>query len=224
MDPTDEQLVRLGHPGRSMQFGIAAVALLLLAAIAKPWPIDGSAAPTPSGSPVGVAAATPSPTAPAPTPTRTPSAAHSDWDSTVCASPDGWRIVADQVERGRSVRAWLMAGAVYSMVPPIRSTIPITPLVSGGLSGLGFCAPAGVSEHGKVAWSGTLWRQGAERAGPVSWQPVARLTPLPGSLGAVAEPLNESPALWPPGYYVLEARIKGQLREAWIGLTIQSGL
>ena len=117
-----------------------------------------------------------------------------------------------------------MAGAVYSMVPPIRSTIPITPLVSGGLSGLGFCAPAGVSEHGKVAWSGTLWRQGAERAGPVSWQPVARLTPLAGSLGALAEPLNESPALWPPGYYVLEARIMGRLQEAWIGLTIQSGL
>jgi len=222
LDPTDEQVARLGSPGRRVRFGIAAVVLLLVAAIAKPWPGEGSVPPvpaspgsTPSQQLVAAATATAAPS---------PASSRTDWDGAVCQSPDGWRVVADDVELGRSVRAWVVADAEYSPVPPIRSTVPVTELVSPGVRHLGFCAPVDLVEHGLITWTATLWRQGLDRSDPTGWRAVARLTPSSGWFGAPADPLDRAMVGWPPGIYFLEARFQGSITEAWLGLTIRSGV
>ncbi len=218
MDLTEEELVPLGRAGRQVPVGIAAVALLLVVAIAKPWdgqqPMSSPAPATPHIVTVATAATTP--------PARIPVPSPGDWDNTVCTSPDGWRVVADDVELGRSVRSWLVASVAYSFVPPIATSIPFTLVVSGSLNRLGFCIPQAVLEHGEIGWSGTLWRQGADAAGQIGWLRVAVLTPAPGSLGAVADRLDGSAGLWPPGTYVMEARFAGSLTEAWLGLAVKA--
>jgi uncharacterized protein YbdZ (MbtH family) len=221
VDPTDEQVIRTGHVGRRVRLGIAAAAVLVVAATAKPWallPVDPT--PTPPAELVAVATSTPTPT---PTPAPTPRPSYSDWDNTVCVSPDGWRVVADNVQLGRSVRSWVVAAAAYSFVPPISTTIPRTLLVSHGVSLLGFCVPAGTTALSKDDWSATLWRQGGDVANPTGWRAVGSVTPPPGSLGAPAAPFDRSAAGWPPGKYFLEARFQGSLTEAWLGLVIVAG-
>jgi hypothetical protein len=222
LDPTYEQVGRFGHPGRLVRFGIAVAAVMLLAAIAKPWPGEGPSGPSPTA--LSVAAPSHRNTmvaAVSATGAPTPSASRSDWDAAVCQSPDGWRVVADDVELGRSVRAWVVASAAYSFVPPLRSSIPITLVVSPGIRRLGFCAPSSIVGDGGIGWTATLWRQGSP-ASPTAWQQVASLTPSPGWFGAPADPLDQSLAGWAPGTYVLEARFQNSLTEAWLGLTIRS--
>ena len=215
MGPTGVELVRLGRTSRQMVLVVSVLALLLLVAVVKPWPGEGSPTRSASASPeefvAGVSAGA-----------AFPVASPTDPAGALCASPDGWRIVADDVELGRSVRTWLVATVEYAVVPPVRSTVPVTSLVLGGVNDLGFCLPGGVSGPGKTGWSGTLWRQGGVGADSTAWQPAARLTPSPGSLGALAEPLDGSVGTWPPGRYVLEARFVGSDSEAWLGLLIRS--
>jgi hypothetical protein len=210
--PTDIELVRLGRSSRQVALGVTAVAALLAVAVVKPWP--GPAPAANSDTPEQFVAAVTA---------NVPSAAASSADpaGSICTSPDGWRIVADDVELGRPVRTWLVASVEYSAVPPVRSTVPVTSLVSSGVSSLSFCLAPEVSQAGKTGWSGTLWRQSGDAADPAAWQPAARLTPFPGSIGALAAPLDGSATTWPPGRYVLEARFAGSPREAWLGLLIR---
>lgn len=212
MDPTDEELVRTGPIGRQLSLAIAAVAVLLVIAVVKPWPSE--VPETPAASPMGVLAASSS-IAPS------PAASEADRATTTCARSDSWRIVADDVEVGLSVRTWLTAAVEYSAVSPVRSTIPVTPLVSSTVDMLSVCVPAAVVGADTTGWSGTLWRVGGDSTDPTGWRQVARLTPLPGSLGALADPLGEALVVWPPGPYVLEARFEGSIREAWLELLIQ---
>jgi hypothetical protein len=227
VDRTDEQVIRTGHVNRRVRFGIVAAGVLMVAATAKPWawaPAD--AASTPPAEIVAYAPPTPTST-PAPTPTQTPAPtprpSYGDWDNNVCVSPDGWRVVADDVELGRSVRSWVVATAEYSFVPPLSTMIPRTLLVSHGVSLLGFCVPAGLAAASRANWSATLWRQGGDVLNPNGLLAVASLTPPPGSLGAPAAPFDHSASGWPPGRYVLETRFKGSTTEAWLGVVIQAG-
>ncbi len=216
MRPNDIDLVRVGHDGRRTAVGVAVAAVLLVVAILKPW---AGAAPvaSPSSSPLQFVAAV---TAAA----QSPSTSGGDVAAPLCESPDGWRIVADDVELGRSVRTWIVAAVEYATIPPARSTVPVTALVSTGVSSLGFCLPLDVAGAGKTAWSATLWRQAGDAADSTAWQAAAQLTPLPGAIGALATPVGGAIATWPPGRYVLETHFQGSTREAWLGLLIRPGL
>ncbi|MFI5259371.1 MAG: hypothetical protein ACHQ01_07170 [Candidatus Limnocylindrales bacterium] len=220
MDPIDEELISLGRSARPLPIGIAAVAVLLVIAVAKPWAGDATRDSEPTAPQAPMVA---TPTAAAGAPTSSPGPTPSDWDNTLCASPDGWLVVARHSELGRSVRTWLVASVVYSMVSPIRTSIPMNSLVSHAVEKLGFCAPAGASDHGRNTWNGTLWRQGGDPGEPTGWRQAARLTPSPGSLGAWADPLDRSVVGWPPGIYVMEARFSGSRQDAWLGLAIIEG-
>jgi hypothetical protein len=214
--PNDIELVPVGHSGRRTAVGVTAAALLLVVAILKPW-AGAALVASPSASPLQFVAAV---TAAAPS----PSSSGGDVAVPMCDSPDGWRIVADDVELGRSVRTWIVADVEYSTIPPVRSTVPVTALVSSGVSNLGFCLPPDVAAAGKTVWSATLWRQGGDASDSTAWQAAAQLTPLPGAIGALAAPVGGAITTWPPGRYVLEARFQGSTREAWLGLLIRTGL
>ena len=214
MSPNEVELVRLGRVGRQMRLGVAVAVLLVLVAVAKPWVGTGAGPPEASGSPrtavAGVSAGPP-----------TASAAGVETASALCESPDGWRIVADDVAFGRAIRSWLVATVEYSDVPPVRSTIPLTVVVSNAVDRLGFCLPASMADPTAVGWSATLWQFDAGAADPTLWRPAARLVPPPGSLGAIADPLDSSASGWPPGRYVLETRFAGSVNEAWLGFVIR---
>ena len=141
----------------------------------------------------------------------------------MCASPDGWRIVTDDVELGKSVRTFVVAPVEYSVVPPLRQTIPVTPVFSRNVGTLGFCAPTTIATTGPASWSGTLWRQGADAASQNDWSAVATLDPAPGALGAFASPIEGPVLFWPAGQYILEARVTSTPADVWLGLTIQAG-
>ena len=211
MGPTEVELVRLGHTGRKLTLGVTTVAVMVALAMVKPWPTGNSVSPVDSARPQQTAADTPLPVV-----------SRLDPSSSMCANPDGWRIAADDGEMGPFLRTWHGATVQYSVVPPIRSTVPLTWLISSDVRSLVFCLPADASRLGTAAWSGTLWRQGGSAADPMAWQPAARLTPAPGSLGAMADPITASAPTWPPGRYMLEARFEGSESEAWLGLLIQA--
>lgn len=214
MRQRDVELVRLSRTDGRIRLGVAAVVLLLIAAVVKPWPNRGSAGAAGTGQPfessTGVTAAAPgSPSSPAAAPG-------------LCVSPDGWRVVADDVELGRSVRTWMVADVEYSTItPPALSTIPVTTLVSSQVERLGFCLPVGGGTPGANGWSGTLWRTAGTGADPTQEQKAATLDPVPGSLGALAHPVGEAAITWAPGLYFLQADFAGSNREAWLGLLIR---
>ena len=213
VDPPYEQLVRLGRTGRQTPIGIVTVVVLLLVAIVKPWPNVGSVAATASPStPVIAAASIAEPTA---------TTFQANRASDMCTGADGWRLVVDDIELGRYVRAWLVTSVVYSVVPPLRFTIPVTSLVSSSVNGLGVCVPISSAEPFAEGWSGTLWRESSDAANAGGWDQVGRLIPAPGELGALAGPLGASAVVWSPGRYVLETRFAGSIKEAWLGLQIQ---
>ena len=123
MGQRDVELVRLSRTDGRLRLGVAAVVLLLIAAVAKPWPDRGSTGAAGTGQPLESSVGLP---AAAPGSPSSPAAA-----AGLCASPDGWRVVADDVELGRSVRTWMVADVEYSTItPPALSTIPVTTLVS----------------------------------------------------------------------------------------------
>jgi hypothetical protein len=211
VDPTDVELIPLRRFGRRIPLGIAVILLFVVVAVAKPWPNAGSPAPAASTSPPAEAVAGATAGAVSVSPA----------DQSLCANSDGWQVVTKDVELARNVQTWLVASVVYSTVRPEPSTLPVTSVVSTGLSSLGFCVPAEVSGPGKTNWSATLWLAG-DAAHPAAWQPAALLTPLPGALGALAHPRDRSAAFWPPGLYVLEAHFDGSNSDAWLGLMISN--
>jgi hypothetical protein len=211
----DEEIISLGPAGRQLPIGIATVAVLLVLAVVKPWTAARS---TESVMPAALSVA--AVTAAVPAGALSPAAGPGDWDNEVCAGTDDWLVVADDAKLGGSFRTWLEASVIYSLVPPVRTSIPVAQLVSHAVERLGFCVPTAILDNGRNSWSGTLWRQGGDSAGPMAWREVARLNPSPGSPGAWADPLDRSTAVWPPGIYVMEARFSESPRDAWLGLAI----
>jgi hypothetical protein len=195
-----------------MPLGFAAAAVLLLAAIFKPWSaFEGARAALPApGATSAVLAAS------AAGSSATPSAA-----PMLCDSPDGWRVVTDDVEFGRPVRTWFVADAVFSAVTPAQSIVPVATVLSSRVESLGFCLPTTLADVAARGWSGTLWRVGANPAAPGTWEQVGVVAPLPGSLGAEAAAPGRSVSSWPAGSYVLEARFGDLASRAWLGFVIE---
>ncbi len=214
MEPEDVELVRIGSSRRRMALVVAALLLALVLAILKPWTgtAPHSRGPDATGG-EAVVGVTSRPASPSPTAT--------DQLADLCTSPDGWRVVADDREFGRTVRTWIVAGVELSNsdVMPDVSTIPQTTLpLNGGLTDLGFCAPAGTGSP-LQRWTGTLW-QVPLGAATADWQFLAALTPSEDALGA----LTVGPGV--PhigvGTYVIEAHNQGTGREAWLGVVVAS--
>jgi hypothetical protein len=212
--------LRTGGVGLRLGIGLAAIALLLAAAVLKPWSDSGSglAASGPNGSsaPTLVVAGA---TASAASGTAGPSASQEAADS-LCPGQTGWQVVVDDVELGRDVRTWLTADVVYSSAQPAPATIPVTTFVSAGIGRLGFCRPPEFVGAGSRVWTGTIWREPEATAKAAAWQVVGRLRPLPGSLGAVASPIQAVSMAWKPGLYFLQADSAGSA-SAWLGVRIE---
>lgn len=226
MGPVDEGPfeLRTGGIGLRLAIGLAVIAGLLAAAIVKPWPGIGLglAASGSNSGPVPTIAIGDASRASGPSgasATIRPPASEVVTDL-LCPGPTGWQVVVDDVELGRQVRTWLLADVVYSANQPPPASIPVTNLVSAGVGRLGLCRPPAFAGAGGQAWTGTIWREPTVIAEPSDWQLVARLNPLPGSVGAVASPIRTVSIAWPPGLYLLEAESAGSA-SAWLAIRIE---
>ena len=139
---------------------LAIVAGLIVLAVLKPWggsgPETSGAGPgatgPSAGSPLGSAAER----AVEPTPRPTPNP-----DEILCFG-DGWRLVTLQTYDDRQGGTWVVVEPV-SAVGPADPAIPVTRLVEGNVSGLGFCDNASTDVTGPARVLGVWWlRVGAD--------------------------------------------------------------
>ena len=210
MDLDDIELVRIGGSHRRIAFGLVALAVLMVAAIAKPW--AGSATPRQQAEPSAhqeIAALTSRPAVEEPTASPQP--------PSMCQNTDAWLVVADDIELGRTVRSWIVATVRLSTGETMPPTVPLTVLVApSGLRALGFCAPTATGSS-LSRWTGTLWRMVTTGDGP-SPEFVTALSTSTDSLGALTDPVVSPPLQ--VGTYVIEGHNQGTGLEAWFGIEI----
>ena len=232
--PDPVPVVRVGRADSHVGAGIAAVLVLLVLAVMKPWALgDGTGsvhrAPAPSaGRPVSFAAAAAGATGRATAPATSggngaPGANGAD----ACWPSSSWRIVADERFLGRTVRAWVTADPAAARTP-LDPAIGVTRVVSGGVLRLGFCAPVAADVVPGRTWRATVWRVDAapDAAHPRSFTSVLRMAAPAGTDGTIAPPppagaSRRAAALWPPGRYVLEVHdAVTPYADAWFAVDI----
>jgi hypothetical protein len=216
MNPRDPQapiLVRTAPAGR-MPGGIAAAVLVLLVvAIAKPWvgaPTESAVTRLAPATPAAPVAATPT----APMAKATP-----DTADEYCLSQTSW-MVAGIMDWGTwTVRTW-------EAIKPVEATGPLDPAIQFGLIvspsvwAVGYCAPAGApSLAGRAVVS--AWLIGPDStATPVALRPWRPEVPT-SSLGDLyVETPTRDGSNWQKGRFVFAVADAEGGRAQWFGLDV----
>lgn len=236
------ETVRVAGPDRVATWLLAGTAVFLTLAVAKPWAgvaasPDRAADPSggavrasivsqgslPSGPPAVGPLESPSPTLP---PGAVP-----------CFAPQGWRLVTLERWTDREIRTWTLIVPATGAGVPADPRIPVVPIVSDGLVGVGTCAP--VTHPDRPPDPPTLfgaWELRADAAVPalgLALEPLMAI--VPGAAALYHGPRYElgtgrgraRVTPWPPGRYALEfaspSSIPGITGSAiWIGLLVQA--
>ncbi len=225
-------LARVGGGSRRLAILVALAAVLVAAAVAKPWagpagsspelatPLLRVAAPGPRvavnpGPLPGVSGATPGRPC---CHTGAPAGPVEADGMPICYTPDGWRVVADTEENGTRSRIWLPVDAVAAGRPG-DPEVPVARLTATRIVALGFCAPAGGPPVG--ARTAILWSDlpAAASAGN-RYVRVAALRAAAQAGGALAD-AAPGRATWPPGRYVVQVPDGAPgTGSAWFGLVL----
>ncbi|HEY7131477.1 MAG TPA: hypothetical protein VH440_04455 [Candidatus Limnocylindrales bacterium] len=211
--PAASTLVRIGGPDRGPGLIVVAIAVFVVIALVKPWPVPSAGGPT-------FGPATPPPTT---QPTVDPLAAI----RLDCQDPPSWRIFSRERWPGGVLRSWLslepLATATGPLDPAIRA-IPISPEIVA----LGYCAPWTGPERPPDDVRFLAWAVGVEESDGVA-RPVATSLELRSASTTLAPPLGAligppvvsgriRNGLWPPGTYVLA--LTGAGFERWWAVRI----
>jgi len=113
---------------------VAAVAIVVAAAILKPW---GWGAAEPSA-PTRAASAGPAAVTPVPTEDRSAQGLAAP----ICLGTGGWRVTSLETWQTQDVRVWRAIEPVAAVTGPLDPAIPSVPIVAIQLVALGWCAPA----------------------------------------------------------------------------------
>jgi hypothetical protein len=224
---TPVPVVRVGGNSSGSACAVAVVVALVLAMVVKPWqpstvPASSAAAPDRS-SPARVGVSAPAGTAvlesappccgPDPTP---PAPLAEQGGFPVCFSPDGWRIVADQVVGGTRSRVWL--NVVSASIPsPAGAARQAARLVSDRVTALGFCAPVGLQPS--TPWQAVLWSDRGTDGATAEFTEVAVLQAAADSDGVLLRGSGTA-GTWALGRYVLQV-LGGQPDDgAWLAVDL----
>ena len=217
MEPRDQPVTEriAGDQERHRAAGLVLSVMLIAVstAIIKPWDFGAERA---VATPRPASAATPRPTrAPPPSIDRL---------AAVCLRPFGWRIVATERWRDRTVRSWKAIEPVEATGPDDPS-IPTVIVAGDSVPALGWCSPVDGLEQPPTDARATVFAVDASgvarrvtvrqlapsdvSSGGATWAP-----PGPGALGAVAS------ETWPVGRYVIRVATPDGSYERWLGADV----
>lgn len=213
--------------GRRVVYAVAVVGLVVVVAIAKPWEHGQEAVFTSTTSGPQSAAIAPAPVASSfrftdgvlltsgqggivPLP---------GGGTLACYDPPAWRLVADATADGIHTRSAIAVIPVRAY-GPLDPAVPVTKIVGGPVSGLGFCSPTGLPGPPN-GWTAIVWRISRGRTGTPRASRVALIEPEAGAPGGLATASSGSAAGWTSGRYVLQLQdpLNG-FRDGWIGVEI----
>jgi hypothetical protein len=192
---------------------VAALVLLLVVAIAKPWapaPPESSAIP-PHPTPAGVARAAATPAA-----TRAPTP---DTAAEYCLSQTSWMVTGIMVWGSRTVRTWEAIRAVKA-AGPLDSAIEFGLIVSPSVWAVGYCAPvSAASPKGQAVVSAWLIAPDGA-ANPIALRPWRPEVP-PSSLGELyVEAADQNGSGWSDGRFVFAIDDTAGGSADWFGVDV----
>lgn len=212
---------------------LAAIVVVLVVAIIKPWGVGGVAEP--QVEPIGPAPAR----APSVAARPTPDVAR-ELVSALCLEPAGWRLYATERWSDWLVRSWKSIQPVTNADGPGDPRIPQFPEASRAVLTLGYCAPVTGAERPPGPTTTTIYRRTdpvATPRGDEAWEVIdpARVQPIAGPThlgGAWAPPdrpdrgaAASGPAPgWASGEYVFRIAADGADEAAftrWFGVIVE---
>jgi hypothetical protein len=202
---------------------LALTLIALAAVVVKPWAPDVPGAHPGGG--VAVTSGTPVPSGPSPIPTVRPDTAGS-LVALFCLDPYSWRIATIERWRDQTIRVWRAIDPVARASGPDDPRIPIFPVVSEGVTELGWCAPVVGPDRPVGVATITVWRRTPE--GSVAIRVTStRATGVGSSFGGLyLPPGNEDgngdgdASVWPDGGYVFRYR-EPDGRERWFAVEVE---
>jgi hypothetical protein len=201
---------------------LAVTAVALVIVIAKPWSSPERSGGTPEGGATAGAPRNPAPAGTAAVPSTTTSTA-GQIVAAFCLDPGTWLIASVERWRDQRIRVWRALEPAVAATGPDDASIPIVPVVSEGLTELGWCAPVvGVEKPGGPV-DVAVWRRSSGGATPIvvdTSRPVSDRSPFgelyrPPGLGPSSKATS-----WLAGTYVFRYH-EGDGRERWFAVAVE---
>ena len=201
---------------------LAVVLVALVLVLVKPWQTAGQGG---NGSAPGARRADASPATDrllGPSPSSTDSPANRAV-AAFCLQPGSWLVASVERWRDQRIRVWRALSPASSARGPDDPSIPVVPVVSEGLTELGWCAPVSGPELPSAPVEITVWLRGAGGASPIEVD-SSRPASDRSALGELYRPPGRGPssraASWLPGTYVFRYR-EHDGRERWFAIAVE---
>jgi hypothetical protein len=207
---------RLDSARPPVETWIAVAVLALAIAVIKPWAPEptevspgGEAVPSQAQSHAG----------PTPPPTVPPNSA-GPLVALFCLDPASWRIATIERWRDQTIRVWRAIEPASVAADPADARIPVFPIVSEGVTALGWCAPVVGADRPDGPATVDVWRLTA--AGPVVIRTRnASAADVESSFGGLYRPPGAAAAgVWADGTYVFRHRERTG-RERWFAVEVE---
>jgi hypothetical protein len=198
---------------------LAIVLAALAIAVVKPWATEPPASPSTGAVAEGrVVGTTSDPSGPA-----VPTLRHDSAGPLValfCLDPQSWRVATIERWRDQSIRVWRAIDPIGSASGPDDPRIPVFPVVSEGVTELGWCAPVVGPDRPEGLAAIDAWHRTLD--GPVSMPTTStRATGAGTSFGGLyLPPGDQDSGLWADGVYVFRYH-EPTGRERWFAVEVE---
>jgi hypothetical protein len=137
-----------------------------------------------------------------------------------CLDPESWRIATIERWRDQTIRVWRAIEPVASATGPNDTRIPVFPIVSEGVTELGWCAPVAGPERPVGLATIEAWQR--TPVGSVAIRTIStRPTGIGVSFGGLyAPPGDPDVEVWPDGGYVFRYH-EPTGRERWFAVEVE---
>jgi hypothetical protein len=199
---------------------LAVTVVALSIALLKPWASEPPRSP--SGAAVAEGRAVTGATGgsgPTPVPTLRPDSAGPQV-AMFCLDPQSWRLATVERWRDQTIRVWRAIEPASVAADPADARIPVFPIVSEGVTALGWCAPVVGADRPDGPATVDVWRLTA--AGPVVIRTRnASAADVESSFGGLYRPPGAAAAgVWADGTYVFRHRERTG-RERWFAVEVE---
>lgn len=210
--------IRLGFARPPVELWLTVTLIAIAAAIIKPWasePVAGAAGPITTV----VRSDRSDRTVPTPIPTiRLDSAG--PLVALFCLDPESWRIATVERWRDQTIRVWRAIEPTAVASGPNDPRIPVFPVVSEGVTELGWCAPVVGPDRPVGLATVEAWQRTAGRSMAIRTSGT-RATGVGLSFGGLySPPGGVGDEVWPDGSYVFRFR-EPTGRERWFAVEVE---